>query len=149
MKSAMGRFADRLGNRPVMLLSLPIVASGPLFYFFSTPEEWHWMTGAWIVWIAYAGLNVCLPNPMLKLAPSTDRASYIASFYAISGLCIAASTVLGGALFDWFQDARFDVLGRQFDFYQYSFLFDWITRTMGVLLLWLILEPAPANRTGC
>ena len=145
----MGRFADRLGNRPVMLLSLPIVASGPLFYFFSTPEEWYWMIGAWIVWIAYAGLNVCLPNLMLKLAPSADKAAYIASFYAISGLCIAASTVLGGMLFDWFQDARFELMGRQFDFHQYSFLFGWITRTMGVLLLWLILEPAPANRTGC
>jgi Na+/melibiose symporter-like transporter len=136
----MGRLADRMGNRPVMLITLPIVASGPLFYFLSTPDHWYLMIGAWIVWIAYAGLNVCLPNLMLKLSPGEERTAYIASFYAISGLCIAASTLLGGVLYDRFLDARFDVLGWQLNFYEYSFLFGWITRTMGVFLLWLVVE---------
>jgi MFS family permease len=143
---AMGRFADRLGNRPVMLVTLPIVATGPLFYLFSTPEHWYWMVGAWVVWIAYAGLNVCLPNLMLKIAPGETKAAYIASFHAIGGLCVAASTLLGGILFDRFQDVQFDILGRwQFDFYQYSFLFGWITRTMGVFLLVLIVEAPVRN----
>jgi MFS family permease len=143
----MGRLADRFGNRPVMLLTLPIVASGPLFYFFSTPDQWYWMIGAWVVWIAYAGLNVCLPNLMLKLAPGEEKEAYIASFYAISGLCIAGSTLLGGVLFDRYSDATFCVGRWEFDFYQYSFLFGWITRTMGVLVLWLIVERTTLNRS--
>ncbi len=137
----MGRLADRFGNRPVMLLTLPIVASGPLFYFLSTPGQWYWMIGAWVVWIAYAGLNVCLPNLMLKLAPGEEKEAYIASFYAISGLCIAGSTLLGGTLFDQFGDARFFVGRWEFSFYEYSFLFGWATRTMGVLMLMLVIEP--------
>lgn len=142
----MGRLADRFGNRPVMLLTLPVVASGPLFYFFSTPDQWYWMIGAWIVWIAYAGLNVCLPNLMLKLAPDKEKEAYIASFYAISGLCIAASTLLGGWLFDRYGESQF-CLGRwELDFYQASFLFGWATRTMGVLVLWFVMEGA-ANRS--
>lgn len=143
----MGRLADRFGNRPVMLLTLPIVASGPLFYFFSTPDQWYWMIGAWVVWIAYAGINVCLPNLMLKLAPGEEKEAYIASFYAISGLCIAASTLLGGWLFDRYGEAMFCVGRRELDFYQASFLFGWVTRTMGVLVLWFVVEQAAANRS--
>ena len=142
----MGRLADRFGNRPVMLLALPIVASGPLFYFFSTPEEWYWMIGAWVAWIAYAGINVCLPNLMLKLSPGEERETYIASFYAISGVCIAGSTLLGGWLFDRFGDSRFVVGGWEFSFYEYSFLFGWVTRTMGVLVLLLIVEGPARDR---
>ena len=145
----MGRLADRLGNRTVMLATLPIVASGPLFYFFSTPDAWYWMIGAWVVWIGYAGLNVALPNLMLKLAPIEDRTSSIACFYAISGVCIAGSTLLGGMLFDRFGEARFLVPGLgEIDFYQYSFLFGWITRTMGVLLLLMIVEDVRVMKEG-
>ena len=64
----------------------------------ATPQRWLWFTGAWVLWIAYAGLNVCLPNLMLKLSPERSNAPYIATFYAVTGLCYAASTVVGGLL---------------------------------------------------
>ena len=143
----MGRLADRFGNRPVMLLMLPIVASGPLFYFFATPEQWYWMIGAWVAWIAYAGINVCLPNLMLKLSPGEEKEAYIASFYAISGVCVAGSTLLGGWLFDRLGDESFWVGRREFSFYEYSFLFGWVTRTMGVLVLWLVVERSAPNHS--
>ncbi|MHB8898913.1 MAG: MFS transporter [Thermoguttaceae bacterium] len=148
---SMGRLADRLGNRPVMLVTLPIVAAGPLFYFLATPDRWYWIVGGWVAWIAYAGINVCLPNLMLKLAPTDDKASYIASFHAISGLSTAASTLLGGILLDRFLDFELAIPGGgQLDFYQCSFLFGWLSRTMGVLLLLGIRErPAePKHAAG-
>ena len=64
-----GGLADRLGNRPVMMVSQLLVAAGLLFFAAATPEHWTWFVGAWVLWIAYAGLNVCLPNLMLKLSP--------------------------------------------------------------------------------
>jgi hypothetical protein len=48
-----------------MGVCLLLVATGPLFYLAATPEDWWWIVGAWVVWIAYAGLNVCLPNLLL------------------------------------------------------------------------------------
>ena len=95
-----GRLADRLGNRPVMFVSQLLVAAGLLFFAVATPVQWWWLIGAWVLWIAYAGMNVCLPNLMLKLAPRKSNASYIAAFEAASGLCFAASAILGGVILD-------------------------------------------------
>lgn len=141
----LGRMADRYGNRPVMLVALPIVATGTLFYLAATAEQPGWFAGAWVVWIAYAGINVCLPNLMLKLSPGEARAAYVAAFYAVSGLCVAASTIAGGVLFDLLRDRTFtfSLLGRGvvLDCSQAMFLFGWITRTLGVVLLLCVVEP--------
>lgn len=139
---SMGRLADRWGNRPVMILSLLIVAQGPLFYFLSTPEHWWWLTGAWLAWIVYAGINVALPNLMLKLSPSESNAPYIAMYYAVTGLCYAASTIVGGAVSDHCRDMVVTLAGAELDYYAALFLFGWITRMLGVVvLLWVIEEP--------
>jgi MFS family permease len=137
-----GKLADRIGNRPVMLASLLLVAAGPLFFLVATPRQWWWFVGAWIVWIAYAGLNVCLPNLMLKLSPAESNTPYIAAYYTVTGLCYAASTIVGGALLDWLRPQEFVLFGGALvlDFYQYSFLFGWITRSLGVLVLLLVIE---------
>ena len=138
----LGRLADRLGNRPVMLVSLILVAAGPLFFLLSTPAEPWWFAAAWIVWIAYAGLNVCLPNLMLKLSPGDCNTPYIATYFTVTGLCYAAATIAGGVLLDYCRHDMFAVPGMavELDFFQYSFLFGWITRSLGVVVLLLVVE---------
>lgn len=133
---ALGRLADRLGNRPVMIASLPVVASGLLFYALATPDQPWWLAAAWAAWIAYAGLNVCLPNLMLKLAPRQSNAPYIAAYYALTGLCVAASTVFGGWALDQWLGQTLVLWGMSVNVsYQNVFLFGWLARTAGVLLL--------------
>lgn len=136
----LGRLADRVGNRPVMLGCLFLVAQGPLFYMVSTPDHRWWIVGAWVVWIAYAGINVCLPNLMLKLSPGESNAPYIATFYAVTGLCYAGNTILGGALFDWLGDWTGTCLGFELDYYRLIFLLGWIARSLGLLVLLLVIE---------
>jgi MFS family permease len=137
----MGQLADRLGNRPVMLGSLLLVAQGPLCYFFSTPGHPWWFIGAWVLWIAYAGMNVCLPNLMLKLSPGESNTPYIAMFYAVTGLCYAANTIIGGMLYDRYRGQTFTFLGGlTLDYYQWIFLLGWIARSLGVLVLLLVIE---------
>jgi len=136
----LGRLADRVGNRPVMLGCLLLVAQGPLFYAFSTPDQRWWIVGAWAVWIAYAGINVCLPNLMFKLSPGQSNAPYIATFYAVTGVCYAANTILGGALFDRLGDWSGTCLGFELDYYRLIFLLGWIARSLGLLVLLLVIE---------
>ena len=54
----MGELVDRWGNRPVMILSQCVVALGPLFFLAATPNYPWIVAGAFLVWIAYAGMNV-------------------------------------------------------------------------------------------
>ena len=136
-----GRLADRWGNRPVMIACMLLVAQGPAYYFLATFGQKWWIAGAWFVWVAYAGINVCLPNLMLKLAPGRSNTSYIAIFYAVTGLCYAANTLLGGFLADQFGHETFTLpWGVTFDYHQMLLLAGWITRCMTIGLLLLIIE---------
>ena len=137
-----GAMADRLGNRPVMIVSQLLVAAGLLCFAVATPAEWAWYIGAWVLWVAYAGLNVCLPNLMLKLSPERSNGPYIAAFYAVTGLCYAASTIVGGALVDQYRTWAFPLGdGRWLSFFPCLFLFGWVARSLGVPLLLRIIEP--------
>ncbi len=139
-----GRLADRFGNRRVMMACMPIVATGTLFYMAATPGQWWWIAGAWIVWIAYAGVNVCLPNLMLALSPGESRTAYVAAFQTVSGLSVAASILLGGLAADWLRHEEFSLFGGALvlDCQRWMFFFGWATRTLGALVLLLVIEPA-------
>jgi hypothetical protein len=69
-----GRMADRFGNRSVMMVSLLVASSGLLFFWAASPQHAWLIVGAYVAWIAYAGLNVGLDNMKLKLAPSDNNA---------------------------------------------------------------------------
>jgi MFS family permease len=141
----LGRMTDRIGNRPVIMICLLATAQGPLFYLFSTPQSPWWFVGAWILWIAYAGLNVALPNLMLKLSPGQSNTPYIAAYFTVTGLCYAANTILGGWLFDRYGKSSFEFLGNTLDYNQWIFLVGWAARCLGLLALMLVIEPKKAD----
>jgi len=137
-----GTLADRFGNRPVMIVSQLIVAAGLLGFAAASPQRWQWFLGAWILWIAYAGLNVCLPNLMLKLSPEGWNSFYIAVFYAITGLCYALSTIVGGAWVDTYCCQVFLLPGGyEIGFFPCLFVLGWVARSFGAALLLLVIEP--------
>lgn len=142
----MGRLADRFGNRPVLAGSLPIVAGAILFYWLASPAAPWWIAGAWVAWIAWAGVNVTQPNLMLGLSPTSSRAAYVAAFLSVTGLCLAGGTILGGVVFDHFDTFRSEWLsglGRvaSWDRFQFFFLVSWVTRTLALLFLLPVTEP--------
>ena len=127
-----GRLIDRWGNRPVMIGSVLIIAQAPLFFCVATPQQPWWIAGAWVTWIAWIGLNIGQPNLTLKLAQSRSYASYIALWFTITGLCYAASTIAGGALFDHYRHTPFVWFGRfPCDCYRTAFLLGWLARLRG------------------
>jgi MFS family permease len=137
----LGSAADRFGNKPMMLVCLLITAQGPLFYYFAAPPSWWWIIGAWICWIAYAGLNIGLPNLTLKIASRAEYADYLAIYYTCTGLCYGVNTLLSGWLFDRFGKYHWSWNGFNCDFNQAMFLLGWIARLVGIVFLWRVIEP--------
>ncbi|MBN1908849.1 MAG: MFS transporter [Pirellulales bacterium] len=137
----MGRLADRLGNRPLMLVCLLLTAQGPWFYFLATFGGWWWLIGAWAAWIAYAGVNVALGNLVLKLSPETNNVAHIAMYYAVTGVCCAASTLAGGVLQDAYGTAVFRLFdGLTLDYFAALFLVGWLLRLSSVVVLRLVVR---------
>ncbi len=104
-----GPLSDRYGNRPVLVACQWLVSLAMVFYLIAAPQP-RWMAwlllGAWVLWSAYAGHNVCLPNLALKLAPQREKSPYVAAHEALASVCHAAATIAGGFLFDWLADAK-------------------------------------------
>lgn len=135
-----GRAADRFGNRPVAILSQLVTAAGPLFFLLATPEQPWWLIGAYLAWSAYVGLNVCLPNLMLKLSPQAGS-NFVAAYFALSGLCYAASTLASGWLFDAMKTMpQLHVGPVALNHFALLFLAGWLTRTLGVFILATLRE---------
>jgi MFS family permease len=135
-----GRMVDRVGNRPVMIVSQFLVSFGPLFFLLATPERPWLIAGAFIVWIAYAGLNVGLDNIKLKLAPEDNNAPFVAIFHTVGDLANGVAIIIGGWILDYL-----DVLKKEpehaLTFYAQIFVLGWAARLFVTPLLAWIIEP--------
>jgi Na+/melibiose symporter-like transporter len=133
----MGRLVDRWGNRPVMIVTQLIAATGPLFFLVATPERPWLVAGVFAAWIAYAGLNVGLDNIKLKLAAENNNAPYIAAYHALSDLTNGFSIVAGGMLLERLVAGGSHVLRL----YAQLFLLGWVGRTLAAGLAASLIEP--------
>jgi len=133
----MGRLVDRWGNRPIMVVSQCIVATGPLFFLVATPERPWLVAGAFLVWIAYAGLNVGLDNIKLKLAPAENNAPFVAVYHAVADLANGVMIIAGGAILDHLRSQGW----KDGSFYAELFLIGFIGRALAVPLLARLIEP--------
>jgi MFS family permease len=138
-----GRFSDRYGNRPTLAASQLALASAPLFFLVASPAQPGWLWGAWLCWSGYAGLNVCLPNLMLKMAGRQQVAAYVATYFGISSVFYAVSTVGGGYLFDLLSDNQHcqRLAAWGLDSYKGAFVVALAARLVAVVLVWRLIEP--------
>lgn len=135
-----GRWVARHGALRLMSIAQLIVATGPLWFWFATPDHRWWIVAAFVAWIAYAALNVGLDTLKLNLADQQNNAPYLAAYYAVSDLANAVTTLLGGLLFDTL--TRGDELSLEV--FAWLFLGGWVCRTLAAPLIWR-LEETPAG----
>lgn len=141
VSSPVGLLVDRIGNKRVMIVSQLLVALAMIFYLTATPEHWWWIWGASTLFIAYAGLNVGIPNLLLKLAPDAQRNAYVASHYAWAGLAYGIGSLGGGLLFDFAAARQWSVtIGAwRLDHFALFFAVGMLLRACGAL--WIVAIP--------
>ena len=125
-----GRFIASQGARRLLIPCQLLVAVGPLFYLLATPDQRWWLIGAYIVWIAYAGINVGLDSLKLGLSDPDNNGPFVAVYHSVSDLSNAVSTVIGGIIYD--------VLGQEnqeqvLTLYACLFVTGWVVRSMSVI----------------
>ena len=135
-----GRFIASNGAKRLLIPCQLLVAVGPLFYLFATPDQRWWLIGAYLVWIAYAGINVGLDSLKLGLSDPDNNGPFVAVYHSVSDLSNAVSTIIGGIIYD--------ALGQEdqeyvLKLYACLFVAGWIVRSMSVICINRLLD----NRT--
>jgi MFS family permease len=97
-----GKLADRLGNRPLLLLVGILVAVTPLLWVGAGADpvsRWLWLPlihlltgGTW------AAIDLCNNNIQMEVAPVEHPSAYFAIAAAVAGVCGALGTTAGGEL---------------------------------------------------
>ncbi|MBC1223021.1 MFS transporter [Nostoc sp. UCD121] len=97
-----GKLADRIGNRPLLLLVGVLVAVTPLLWLLVGRNQisfWIWLPllhilagGTW------AAIDLCTNNLMMGIAPLRYQSSYFAIAGAIAGITGAMGITVGGFL---------------------------------------------------
>lgn len=97
-----GKLADRIGNRPILLLVGILVAVTPILWLGTDADVvslWLWLPllhllqgGTW------AAIDLCNHNIQMQVAPIRHQATYFAIAGAVSGVGGAMATISGGFL---------------------------------------------------
>ncbi|MBD2530784.1 MFS transporter [Nostoc flagelliforme FACHB-838] len=97
-----GKLADRIGNRPLLLLVGVLVAVTPLLWLGVGSDQisfWIWLPLLHILAGAtWAAIDLCTNNLMMGIAPLRYQSSYFAIAGAIAGITGAMGITIGGFL---------------------------------------------------
>jgi MFS family permease len=95
-----GRLADRIGNRPLLLLVGILMAVTPIFWLFAGVDSvsiWillptiHLVTGG-----SVAAIELCSSNIQMSVAPLDRPSQYFALAAAVAGVCGGLGSAFGG-----------------------------------------------------
>jgi MFS family permease len=95
-----GKLADRIGNRPILLIIGIVAASVPLLWLGignNLLDLWLWLPLIHIfIGGNWAALDLCNNNLQIEVTPVKNQSIYFAIAAAIAGLSGAVGTIIGG-----------------------------------------------------
>ncbi|MBD2203487.1 MFS transporter [Calothrix sp. FACHB-1219] len=104
-----GKLADRVGNRPILLLVGSLIAVTPLFWLGLGSDlisVWLWLPLIYLIWGGFgAAIDLCNSNIQMEMAPLDSPSQYFAIAAAVTGVCGGLGATTGGFL------AQLDIIG--------------------------------------
>ncbi len=147
MMKIWGPISDKMGNKPVIIVSSWFLAAVPFIWILAVPGKYyvpvltaHVISGAFMAGSALSQFNI-----LIKLSPQEGRSVYLALFAAITGLVGAVAPIVGGSLSNALQGVNYTLGNYNISNLQVIFV---ISAVLQVVILFLILkvrEPAAAT----
>ncbi|MBU4486724.1 MAG: MFS transporter [Candidatus Delongbacteria bacterium] len=92
-----GRFVDRFGNKPAMILAIILGSVNPFIWLFAAPDNyWFLFIEAATSGVMWSGANVITTNFVLAVAPQGKQQIYSGMYSAVTGLAIVVTMLLSG-----------------------------------------------------
>jgi hypothetical protein len=116
-----GRLSDRLSNKSILAVALPLYFACLLALLFTAIPAKHFLTLPMLYAIhvlmgsASGGIGLATASLGLKLAPPAHATSFLASVSLTGSFAGGSASLLGGVLADWFSSR------------QMSFIFQWVS----------------------
>jgi MFS family permease len=130
-----GRWADRVGHRKALMVSMMGACPLAFTWLFVTPSSiWLLYMNNTLSGIFWPGLNLALNNRLMERAPAAGRAGYLALYSAITGVAAFGASLAGGVIASTFEGGRFPVGPLVWNNYQIVFLCAGIIRVTVVIL---------------
>ncbi|MCA9742498.1 MAG: MFS transporter [Deferribacteres bacterium] len=100
-----GQFSDRLGNKPVVVISGVFISVIPMLWFISSPDLPHVHLLIIVLHLVsgffWAGFNLCSVNLVFAIAPKERNTGYFAHWAAFNGVASGIGAILGGLAFEY------------------------------------------------
>lgn len=113
-----GRVSDRLSNKSILAVAVPLYFACTLGLVFVPAEALPGLQLAWLavlhvmMGVAGGGIGLAIGNLGMKLAPRDRGTAYLAAIGLVSAAAGGVAPLVGGALAQWFSERRLSLLVR-------------------------------------
>ena len=147
MMKIWGPISDKLGNKPVIIVSGWILILIPLLWIAALPNKYyvpvlaaHILSGAFMAGAALSQFNI-----LIKLSPQEGRSVYLALFAAITGLTGATAPIIGGWVLKIFKGLSLTILSHNISDLHLIFLISSILQIFTIFFILKVKEPAAST----
>lgn len=147
MMKIWGPISDRLGNKPVIIVSGWILIIVPFIWILALPGKYympvliaHILSGAFMAGAALSQFNI-----LIKLSPKEGRSVYLALFAAITGIVGSVAPIVGGSLSDVLKRLNFNIGGYDISNLQMIFVISSLLQAVTIFFILRVKEPAVAT----
>jgi len=147
MMKIWGPISDKLGNKPVIIVSGWILIIIPFIWILALPGKYylpvliaHILSGAFMAGAALSQFNI-----LIKLSPKEGRSVYLALFAAIVGFVGAIAPIVGGCLSKIFEGFSLTVLTYNVSNLHLIFLISSALQILTVFFILKVREPAAST----
>ena len=147
MMKIWGPISDKLGNKPIIIVSGWILILIPFIWILALPGKYylpvliaHILTGAFMAGAALSQFNI-----LIKLSPKEGRSVYLALFAAITGFVGAIAPIIGGGLLKIFEGFSLAILNYNISNLHLIFIISSVLQIATIFFILKVKEPASAT----